>query len=131
MLSAIKGIDFNDKGEHSCCMMASIHVRREGCARSCTCMRSCAWQRVDQKCACSGIVLISDLLRSGLNADCSVLMGANVANEMASDAFCETTIGYKVHSDALPRLAASFHMHACMYRVHVARMSCSLHASAA
>ena len=23
-------------------------------------------------------------------------MGANVANEMASDAFCETTIGYKV-----------------------------------
>merc|ERR1712087_311044 len=55
VLSAIKGIDFNDKG----------------------------------------IVLISDLLRSGLNADCSVLMGANVANEMASDAFCETTIGYK------------------------------------
>jgi glycerol-3-phosphate dehydrogenase (NAD+) len=54
VLSAIKGIDFDDKG----------------------------------------IVLISDLLRSGLNADCSVLMGANVANEMASDAFCETTIGY-------------------------------------
>merc|ERR1712003_585470 len=55
VLSAIKGIDFDDKG----------------------------------------IVLISDLLRSGLSADCSVLMGANVANEMASDAFCETTIGYK------------------------------------
>ena len=44
----------------------------------------------------SGVVLISDLLREGLDADCSVLMGANVANEMASDAFCETTIGYKV-----------------------------------
>jgi len=41
-----------------------------------------------------GIVLISDLLREGLSADVSVLMGANVANEMASDAFCETTIGY-------------------------------------
>merc|ERR1711988_1876668 len=43
----------------------------------------------------NGIVLISDILRKELNADCSVLMGANVANEMASDAFCETTIGYK------------------------------------
>ena len=35
------------------------------------------------------------MLRSELSADCSVLMGANVANDMASDAFCETTIGYK------------------------------------
>jgi len=55
LLSAIKGIDFDDKG----------------------------------------IVLISDILRDGMKADCSVLMGANVANEMAADAFCETTIGYK------------------------------------
>merc|ERR1719482_824912 len=54
-LSAIKGIDFDDKG----------------------------------------IVLISDIIRKELAADCSVLMGANVANDMASDAFCETTIGYK------------------------------------
>ena len=53
-LSAIKGIDFDDKG----------------------------------------IVLISDIIRDQLKADCSVLMGANVANDMASDAFCETTIGY-------------------------------------
>jgi len=43
----------------------------------------------------NGIVLISDIIRKELNADCSVLMGANVANDMASDAFCETTIGYK------------------------------------
>eukprot|EP00900_Chrysochromulina_parva_P019144 jgi/Chrpa1/27230/Chrysochromulina_OHIO_Genome00008171-RA len=55
VLSAIKGIDFDEKG----------------------------------------IVLISDILRKELNADCSVLMGANVANDMASDAFCETTIGYR------------------------------------
>jgi len=41
-----------------------------------------------------GIVLISDIIRAELKADCSVLMGANVANDMASDAFCETTIGY-------------------------------------
>jgi len=43
----------------------------------------------------NGVVLISDIIRRELNADCSVLMGANVANDMASDAFCETTIGYK------------------------------------
>ena len=42
---------------------------------------------------------MSDILREGLDADCSVLMGANVANEMASDAFCETTIGYKVKAN--------------------------------
>jgi glycerol-3-phosphate dehydrogenase (NAD+) len=42
-----------------------------------------------------GVVLISDIIRRELSADCSVLMGANVANDMASDAFCETTIGYK------------------------------------
>jgi glycerol-3-phosphate dehydrogenase (NAD+) len=42
-----------------------------------------------------GIVLISDIIRSELNTDCSILMGANVANDMATDAFCETTIGYK------------------------------------
>ena len=54
-LSAIKGIDFDDKA----------------------------------------IVLISDIIRKELAADCSVLMGANVANDMASDQFCETTIGYK------------------------------------
>jgi glycerol-3-phosphate dehydrogenase (NAD+) len=46
----------------------------------------------------NGIVLISDIIRRELGADCSVLMGANVANDMAADAFCETTIGYKVRA---------------------------------
>ena len=31
-----------------------------------------------------GIVLISDIIRKELNADCSVLMGANVANDMGA-----------------------------------------------
>ena len=31
-----------------------------------------------------GIVLISDILRAELQADCSVLMGANVANDMGA-----------------------------------------------
>merc|ERR1719502_1652664 len=42
----------------------------------------------------NGIVLISDIIRKELGSDCSVLMGANVANDMAADQFCETTIGY-------------------------------------
>ncbi len=37
--------------------------------------------------------LISDLIASSLNVDVSVLMGANIANEVAQDKFCETTIG--------------------------------------
>ena len=31
-----------------------------------------------------GIVLISDIIRKEFNADCSVLMGANVANDMGA-----------------------------------------------
>ena len=43
-----------------------------------------------------GVILISDIIRKGLDMDVSVLMGANVANEVAKDQFCETTIGYKI-----------------------------------
>eukprot|EP00929_Paragymnodinium_shiwhaense_P106738 TRINITY_DN7237_c0_g1_i5.p1 TRINITY_DN7237_c0_g1~~TRINITY_DN7237_c0_g1_i5.p1 ORF type:complete len:376 (-),score=94.26 TRINITY_DN7237_c0_g1_i5:290-1417(-) len=42
----------------------------------------------------NGVVLISDLIRDGLQVDTSVLMGANVADDMKNDQFCETTIGY-------------------------------------
>jgi glycerol-3-phosphate dehydrogenase (NAD+) len=41
-----------------------------------------------------GIQLISALISSTLSIDTSVLMGANIANDVASEAFCETTIGY-------------------------------------
>ncbi len=41
----------------------------------------------------SGVVLISSIIAKGLGIPCSVLMGANVANEVAMDEFCEATIG--------------------------------------
>ncbi|KAH9497098.1 glycerol-3-phosphate dehydrogenase [Dermatophagoides farinae] len=42
-----------------------------------------------------GIELISDVIRHTLGIDTSVLMGANLANEVAEQKFCETTIGCK------------------------------------
>jgi glycerol-3-phosphate dehydrogenase (NAD+) len=49
----------------------------------------------------NGVVLISDIIRRGLkDMDVSVLMGANVANEVAQDQFCETTVGCKVAANA-------------------------------
>lgn len=40
-----------------------------------------------------GIVLISDVIREMLKIDCSVMMGANLAGEVAAGNFCESTIG--------------------------------------
>ncbi|RWS00044.1 glycerol-3-phosphate dehydrogenase [NAD(+)]: cytoplasmic-like isoform X1 [Dinothrombium tinctorium] len=39
------------------------------------------------------IQLISNQISSILNIECAVLMGANLANEVAEEQFCETTIG--------------------------------------
>lgn len=37
--------------------------------------------------------LISNMVKDFLHIDCAVLMGANIANEVASEQFCEATIG--------------------------------------
>jgi glycerol-3-phosphate dehydrogenase (NAD+) len=44
----------------------------------------------------SSLALISDGIREHLGVDVSVLMGANIANEVAQEKFCEATIGYRV-----------------------------------
>ncbi|KAK2841414.1 hypothetical protein Q7C36_012993 [Tachysurus vachellii] len=43
----------------------------------------------------NGLKLISEVIREKLGISMSVLMGANIANEVADEKFCETTIGSK------------------------------------
>lgn len=40
-----------------------------------------------------GIELISHIISKHLKIQCAVLMGANLAGEVAEEKFCETTIG--------------------------------------
>ncbi|GAB1609424.1 glycerol-3-phosphate dehydrogenase [NAD(+)], cytoplasmic-like [Argonauta hians] len=40
-----------------------------------------------------GLKLLSDIIAKDLGIECAVLMGANLANEVASEEFCESTIG--------------------------------------
>jgi glycerol-3-phosphate dehydrogenase (NAD+) len=42
----------------------------------------------------NGPILLSSIIHDSLNVDVSVLMGANIANEVAKDMFSEATIGY-------------------------------------
>ncbi len=35
----------------------------------------------------------SNMVKEMLNIDCYVVMGANIANEVAAESFCEATIG--------------------------------------
>ncbi|GJQ10964.1 hypothetical protein GpartN1_g2755.t1 [Galdieria partita] len=43
----------------------------------------------------SGPLLITDIIKSELNIPMCALSGANIANEIAAEKFCETTIGYE------------------------------------
>jgi len=47
----------------------------------------------------NGPQLISGLIKERTGFDVSVLMGANVANEVAQDQFCESTVGYTDESN--------------------------------
>ena len=55
-----------------------------------------------------GPQLISELIRKSVGADCSVLMGANIAQDIGAGQLSEATIGYAPHpsSAAQPNLAA-------------------------
>lgn len=57
----------------------------------------------------NGLKLISEVIGERLGIPMSVLMGANIASEVADEKFCETTIGesplpptYRVHLVASP-----------------------------
>ncbi|KAJ3261738.1 hypothetical protein HK103_004689 [Boothiomyces macroporosus] len=47
-----------------------------------------------------GLQLISDVIADHLSIDVSVLMGANIAQGVAMDEFCESTIGYNIKENA-------------------------------
>ncbi|KAF9355382.1 glycerol-3-phosphate dehydrogenase [Mortierella sp. AD094] len=46
-----------------------------------------------------GFRLITDMIQDSLNVRTCVLSGANIANEVAEERFCETTIGYRNRTD--------------------------------
>jgi len=48
----------------------------------------------------NGPVLLSSIIADNLSVDVSVLMGANIANEVAKDMFSEATIGYRNRKNA-------------------------------
>uniref|UniRef100_A0AAQ4P5L8 Glycerol-3-phosphate dehydrogenase [NAD(+)] n=1 Tax=Gasterosteus aculeatus aculeatus TaxID=481459 RepID=A0AAQ4P5L8_GASAC len=48
-----------------------------------------------------GLKLISDIIREKLEIEVSVLMGANIASEVADEKFCETTIGARNEANGL------------------------------
>ena len=55
------------------------------------CVPPVFWQGLDI--SDKGLDLISNLIRSMLEIECSVLMGANIAPEVARENYCEATIG--------------------------------------
>merc|ERR1719174_3482872 len=51
-----------------------------------------------------GFKLISALIQDELKIDCSALMGANIANEIALERFSEATVGYAENNEAAGEL---------------------------
>eukprot|EP00164_Ancoracysta_twista_P002650 GFYU01003525.1.p2 GENE.GFYU01003525.1~~GFYU01003525.1.p2 ORF type:complete len:364 (-),score=116.26 GFYU01003525.1:154-1194(-) len=62
------------------------------------------------------MILMSTVISDALGVPCSVLMGANVANEVAQEQFCESTVGAANAEDGAV-LKSVFHCHYFQIRV--------------
>ncbi len=49
----------------------------------------------------SDIHIFADVIEERLGVSCSALSGANIADEVATDRFSETTIGYRTKEEGL------------------------------
>lgn len=66
-----------------------------------------------------GIHLISEIIRDNLSIDVAVLMGANLAPEVANENFCEATIGTKDVKGTGNELKTLFHTN--YFRINVVK----------
>ncbi|KAG4912005.1 hypothetical protein AAZX31_19G047900 [Glycine max] len=58
-----------------------------------------------------GPCMISSLISQQLGINCSVLMGANIANEIAVEKFSEATVGYRLNREVAERWVQLFYTH--------------------
>ncbi|KAK9830276.1 hypothetical protein WJX72_010765 [[Myrmecia] bisecta] len=96
LLEAVSGADIimvcvPHQFVHGICKQLQGHVSQDAIAVSLT-----KGMRVRPE----GPQLISEMVRNYLRIDCSVLMGANIAQDIASEQLSEATIGYTILANA-------------------------------
>ena len=77
-----------------------MHTRSSGSQRPLVIPSTAAPAPQGMRVRAEGPQLLSELVRKELGLDCSVLMGANIAEDIAARQLSEATIGYSVRANA-------------------------------
>ena len=98
-LSLIKGIEFEEvrptRPRHAASARLALRSLRSAASRSPNPATDASSPRAPSRACQGGPILISNMIKDAMKGmDVSVLMGANVANEVARDDFCESTVGF-------------------------------------